>query len=71
MTGIEKALETERTLSHNSVFASCVAKIKTRTAARGVGNIGLKELLMEPIQRIPRYRMVLEGKSRIGQPNQD
>ena len=37
-------------------FAEFVAASKFKT--EGIANVGLKELLMEPIQRIPRYTMM-------------
>lgn len=27
----------------------------------GLGNTGLRDLLMEPVQRIPRYKLMLDG----------
>lgn len=30
----------------------------TKYSTTGIGNIGLRELLMEPVQRIPRYTLL-------------
>ena len=34
----------------------------TKQQTTGIGNIGLRELLMEPVQRIPRYTMLWQCK---------
>jgi hypothetical protein len=42
-------------------FADFVQASKYKT--EGVNNVGLRELLMEPIQRIPRYTMIWQCAS--------
>lgn len=34
---------------------------RTKYSTIGLGNVGLRELLMEPVQRIPRYTLLLQG----------
>lgn len=34
---------------------------RTKASTSGLGNVGLRELIMEPVQRIPRYTMLLDG----------
>jgi protein ECT2 len=36
-------------------------KTKEKTIHMGIGGVGLTELLMEPVQRVPRYLLLLEG----------
>ncbi|OCF72444.1 hypothetical protein I204_06823 [Kwoniella mangroviensis CBS 8886] len=40
-------------------FASFIESTKYQTT--GIGNIGLRELLMEPVQRIPRYTLLWQS----------
>ncbi|KAK8843437.1 hypothetical protein IAR55_007094 [Kwoniella newhampshirensis] len=40
-------------------FASFIESTKYQTT--GIGNIGLRELLMEPVQRIPRYTLLWQN----------
>lgn len=35
---------------------------RTKASTPGIGNVGLRELLMEPVQRIPRYKLLFEGQ---------
>jgi hypothetical protein len=35
---------------------------RTKYQTTGMGNIGLRELLMEPVQRIPRYTLLFQSK---------
>ncbi|WWC97695.1 hypothetical protein V866_004579 [Kwoniella sp. B9012] len=41
-------------------FASFIESTKYQTT--GIGNIGLRELLMEPVQRIPRYTLLWQSR---------
>ncbi|WWC91355.1 uncharacterized protein L201_006298 [Kwoniella dendrophila CBS 6074] len=41
-------------------FASFIESTKYQTT--GIGNIGLRELLMEPVQRIPRYTLLWQTR---------
>jgi hypothetical protein len=34
----------------------------TKYQTTGIGNIGIRELLMEPVQRIPRYTLLWQSK---------
>lgn len=43
----------------NKGFRDFVDRTKYNTP--GLGNIGLRELIMEPVQRIPRYTLLLNG----------
>lgn len=36
---------------------------RTKYHTTGIGNIGLRELLMEPVQRIPRYTLLWQCTS--------
>jgi hypothetical protein len=36
---------------------------RTKYQTTGMGNIGLRELLMEPVQRIPRYTLLWQCES--------
>ena len=63
ITGFEKAKETEAGLSQHTKFGTVCDKIKAHTTAAKTCNVGIKELLAEPFQRIPRYKMILEGAS--------
>ena len=56
---IEKAKHIESTMSKNKGFKEYGDRVKSTTT--GIGNVGLRELLMEPVQRIPRYTMMLNG----------
>lgn len=56
----EKAKHIEQTMSRtNKSFRDFVDRIKYSTP--DMGNIGIRELIMEPIQRIPRYTLLLDG----------
>ncbi|TYJ55176.1 hypothetical protein B9479_004110 [Cryptococcus floricola] len=46
----------QESLKKFSGFASFIESTKYQTT--GIGNIGLRELLMEPVQRIPRYTLL-------------
>lgn len=43
--------------------AKVLARVRENTATSDIGNTGLRELIMEPVQRIPRYKLILEGRS--------
>lgn len=43
----------------NRAFREFVDRTKANTS--GLGNVGLRELIMEPVQRIPRYTMLFDG----------
>ncbi len=61
---IERAKQLETALSKQSrAFKEHVERVKASTS--GIGNVGLRELLMEPVQRIPRYTMMLDGILRL------
>ncbi|UZJ51544.1 hypothetical protein CBS101457_000864 [Exobasidium rhododendri] len=56
----EKAKHIEQTMTKtNKSYREFVDRIKFNTS--GIGNVGLRELIMEPVQRIPRYTMLLDG----------
>ncbi|KAH8914297.1 hypothetical protein BT69DRAFT_1290419, partial [Atractiella rhizophila] len=60
--GIENSLMAT-TSQWRSGFSRFCEKTKMQTSgngAGGIGNVGLRELLMEPIQRIPRYRLLMD-----------
>ncbi|EIW66895.1 hypothetical protein M231_05581 [Tremella mesenterica] len=48
-------------------FASFIERTKYSTT--GIGNIGLRELLMEPVQRIPRYTLLWQTMIRCMHPS--
>ncbi|KDN38200.1 hypothetical protein K437DRAFT_259490 [Tilletiaria anomala UBC 951] len=56
---IEKAKHIEQTMSKKKTFKEYLEKVKSTTS--GIGNVGVRELLMEPVQRIPRYTLMLNG----------
>lgn len=59
----EKAKHIEQTMTKsNRAFREFVDRTKSSTF--GLGNVGLRELIMEPVQRIPRYTMLLDGMVR-------
>ncbi|PWN86609.1 hypothetical protein FA10DRAFT_270161 [Acaromyces ingoldii] len=56
----EKAKHIEQTMNRsNKAFRDFVDRIKYSTP--DMGNIGIRELIMEPVQRIPRYTLLLDG----------
>lgn len=56
----EKAKHIEQSMMRsNKSFRDFVERTKYSTA--GLGNVGLRELIMEPVQRIPRYTLLLDG----------
>ncbi|GAA97533.1 uncharacterized protein L969DRAFT_44294 [Mixia osmundae IAM 14324] len=59
LSGYEKAKEIESQMSSKRGFVDFVERTKYST--EGIGNIGLRELLMEPVQRVTRYILMLEG----------
>ena len=67
LTGYDKAKETESQLSKQKAIANLLVKLRLETTNSGIGNVGLRELIMEPVQRIPRYNMILEGTIGISQ----
>jgi hypothetical protein len=60
LSNFEKAKHIEQTMmKSNRAFREFVERTKGSTT--GLGNVGLRELIMEPVQRIPRYTMLLDG----------
>lgn len=56
----EKAKHIEQIMMRsNKSFRDFIERTKYSTA--GLGNIGLRELIMEPVQRIPRYTLLFDG----------
>ncbi|GAC94569.1 hypothetical protein PHSY_002142 [Pseudozyma hubeiensis SY62] len=55
----EKAKHIERTLAKHRAF--CDFTDRTRYSVTDIGNTGLRDLLMEPIQRIPRYKLLIDA----------
>ncbi|PWN39455.1 hypothetical protein IE81DRAFT_326527 [Ceraceosorus guamensis] len=63
----EKAKHIEQSMTRsNRAFRDFVER--TKYGVQGMGNIGLRELLMEPVQRIPRYTLLLDAILRHMQP---
>ncbi|CEH12302.1 hypothetical protein CBOM_00300 [Ceraceosorus bombacis] len=63
----EKAKHIEQSMTKsNRAFRDFVER--TKYGVQGMGNIGLRELLMEPVQRIPRYTLLLDAILRHMQP---
>lgn len=59
-SNFEKAKSIEQAMSKNNrAFREFVERTKSNTT--GIGNVGLRELIMEPVQRIPRYTLLLDG----------
>ncbi|TKY88305.1 hypothetical protein EX895_002657 [Sporisorium graminicola] len=55
----EKAKHIERTLAKHRAF--CEFTDRTKYSVSDIGNTGLRDLLMEPIQRIPRYKLLIDA----------
>ncbi|SNX86759.1 uncharacterized protein MEPE_05468 [Melanopsichium pennsylvanicum] len=55
----EKAKHIEQTLAKHRAFCEFADQIKYSVS--GIGNTGLRDLLMEPIQRIPRYKLLIDA----------
>lgn len=55
----EKAKHIERTLAKHRAF--CDFTDRTKYSVTDIGNTGLRDLLMEPIQRIPRYKLLIDA----------
>lgn len=56
----EKAKHIEQSMMRNNRgFRDFIDR--TKYSITGMGNIGLRELIMEPVQRIPRYTMLFDG----------
>ncbi|PWN53524.1 hypothetical protein IE53DRAFT_338631 [Violaceomyces palustris] len=55
----EKAKHIEQTMQKHKGFRDFADR--TKYAMTGMGNTGLRDLLMEPVQRIPRYKLMLDG----------
>lgn len=55
----EKAKHIEQTLAKHRAF--CDFADRTKYSVTGIGNTGLRDLLMEPIQRIPRYKLLIDA----------
>ncbi|CDU23628.1 uncharacterized protein SPSC_02257 [Sporisorium scitamineum] len=55
----EKAKHIERTLAKHRAF--CEFADRTKYSVSDIGNTGLRDLLMEPIQRIPRYKLLIDA----------
>ncbi|WVN91089.1 uncharacterized protein L203_106336 [Cryptococcus depauperatus CBS 7841] len=56
-------------LKRFSSFSSFIESTKYQTT--GIGNIGLRELLMEPVQRIPRYTLLWQTMVKCMSPLSD
>ncbi|EPQ30883.1 uncharacterized protein PFL1_01780 [Pseudozyma flocculosa PF-1] len=59
LANFEKAKHIERTLAKHRGFQEFADR--TKYAMVGLGNVGIRDLLMEPVQRIPRYKLLLDG----------
>ncbi|CAO1638739.1 unnamed protein product [Sympodiomycopsis kandeliae] len=56
----EKAKHIEQTMSKtNKPFRDFVEHVKQTSP--NLGNVSIRELIMEPVQRIPRYKLLLDG----------
>ncbi|PWZ01851.1 hypothetical protein BCV70DRAFT_198132 [Testicularia cyperi] len=55
----EKAKHIEQTVSKHRGFRDFADR--TKYSISDIGNTGLRDLLMEPIQRIPRYKLLIEA----------
>ncbi|CCF47991.1 hypothetical protein NDA11_002901 [Ustilago hordei] len=55
----EKAKHIEQTLAKHRAF--CEFADRAKYSVTGIGNTGLRDLLMEPIQRIPRYKLLIDA----------
>lgn len=56
----EKAKHIEQTMSKtNKLFRDFVEGVKQTSL--NLGNVSIRELIMEPVQRIPRYKLLLDG----------
>lgn len=56
----EKAKHIEQTMSRNNrAFRDFVEG--TKQTSPNLGNVSIRELIMEPVQRIPRYKLLLDG----------
>lgn len=56
----EKAKHIEQSMMRNNRgFRDFIDR--TKYSITGMGNIGLRELIMEPVQRIPRYTLLFDG----------
>lgn len=56
----EKAKHIEQTMSKtNRLFRDFVEGVKQTSP--NLGNVSIRELIMEPVQRIPRYKLLLDG----------
>lgn len=60
LSNFEKAKHIEQNMSRNNrLFKDFVDLVKSTTP--NLGNVSIRELIMEPVQRIPRYKMLLDG----------
>ncbi|TIA70445.1 hypothetical protein E3P91_03059 [Wallemia ichthyophaga] len=55
----QKSVELFKDLLKKKSFVEFIDRTQWQTT--GINNIGLRELLMEPVQRIPRYILLLQG----------
>ncbi|TIA88129.1 hypothetical protein E3P99_02789 [Wallemia hederae] len=55
----QKSVDLFKDLLKKKSFVEFIDRTKWQTT--GINNIGLRELLMEPVQRIPRYILLLQG----------
>lgn len=56
----EKAKHIEQTMTKtNRAFRDFADHVKHSSS--NLGNVSIRELIMEPVQRIPRYKMFLDG----------
>ena len=57
----QKSVDLFKDLLKKKSFVEFIDRTKWQTT--GINNIGLRELLMEPVQRIPRYILLLQGEN--------
>jgi hypothetical protein len=55
--------ETEQTLKRTEGFCQFCERTKEAMYVEGMGRVGLRELLMEPVQRVTRYILIFKRMS--------
>lgn len=60
MADYDEAKSTEQRLQRSDSFRQFCDRTKEAMYDEGMGRIGLNELIMEPNQRVPRYKMLLD-----------
>lgn len=60
MANYDEAKATEQRLQKSDSFRHFCDRTKQAMYDEGMGRIGLRELIMEPCQRVPRYKMLLD-----------